>query len=52
MEDNDILIPEPRFLGINGVDLIDDINKVFDYINEAETPENLELDKIERVRKI
>lgn len=52
LEDNDILIPEPRFLGINGVDLIDDINKVFDFINEAETPENLKLDKIERVRKI
>ena len=52
MSENDIVIPESRLLGVEGYDLIDDINSVFSFINRSDTPEDLILDKVERMRKI
>lgn len=52
LKENDIVIPESRLLGVEGYDLIDDINSVFSFINRSDTPEDLILDKVERVRKI
>lgn len=47
---NDIVIPQPREIGIRGNDIIEDTNKVFSYI-ESYTHEKVELEHIKRLKK-
>lgn len=52
LKPNDIVIAQPREMGIHGDDLIDDANRVFDFINRKRNTEDFELKPIEKVKKL
>ena len=47
LKENDIVICQPREMGVRGYDIIDDANAMFDYINNF-TNEEIELEHIKR----
>ena len=48
---NDIIIPTIEELGIRGYDIIDDANRVFDFINSL-SEHDFELERVKRIRKM
>lgn len=50
LKENDIVICQPDEMGINGYDIIDDANRMFNYINRF-TSDALELEHIKRLNK-
>lgn len=50
LAENDIVICRPEEMGVEGYDIINDANSMFDYINKF-TNEKVELEHIKRLRK-
>lgn len=50
LKDNDIVFPQPSEMGITGDDIVEDTNRVFDYIKNY-THEKVELEHIKRLKK-
>ena len=50
LAENDIVICRPKEMGVQGYDIIDDANSMFDYINKF-TEEKVELEHIKRLQK-
>lgn len=50
LKENDIVICQPEEMNVNGKDLIEDANAMFDYINNI-TSDELELQHIQRLQK-
>lgn len=50
LKDNDIVIPQPDEIGIKGIDIVDDTNRVFDYIREY-NHDKIELEHIKRLKQ-
>lgn len=48
LKDNDIVICQPDEMNIKGLDIIDDENSFFDYINNHSNEEELILKKLQR----
>lgn len=51
LAENDIVICRPEEMGVQGNDIIDDANSMFDYINKF-TNEKIELEHVKRLRKL
>lgn len=50
LKDNDVVICQPDEMGINGYDIIDDANAMFDYINRF-TSDEVELEHVKRLER-
>ena len=48
LKENAVVIPQPNEIGIIGVNLIKDVNAVFDYVNRKKDTDDFELPYIKK----